>query len=161
MDRLEQAALLALLRDREGGWGLVAESVEGCGSALKVLEAEVGAGQADLFGPDASQQVEMRIEAALLAIDAWVAEGLTGDPVGRRVPLPSRHGPSAATLPALPGRVARSGPRRRAVVGTREPSEEGVQRASAIASGLAHRGVTLSVVWQRASTRLRTRLLLP
>lgn len=144
MDRREQAALLALLRDRKSGWGLVAESVEGCGSALKVLEAEVAAGQADLFGPDAQEQVEARLEAAAQAIEAWATEGLHLVTL-----LDDEYPAQLATVHQRPpfllyrGALAASDRTGVAVVGTRKPSPEGVERASAIASGLAERGVTV------------------
>lgn len=73
MDRLaEQAALLALLRDRRSGWSAVAEDVEGCGSAVKVLRAEVAhAGQVDLLAPEPAAEIQSRLDSAQAALQSW------------------------------------------------------------------------------------------
>ncbi|MGI8537634.1 MAG: DNA-processing protein DprA [Mycobacteriales bacterium] len=111
---------------------------------MKVLTAEVESGQGSLFGPDARQQVDTRLEAALRAIDTWAAEGL------ELVTLLDAEYPSQlATVHQRPpflfyrGILNVSDRTGVAVVGTRKPSVEGVERASAIAFGLADRGVTV------------------
>src|SRR5699024_3990077 len=73
--RTEQAALLALLRDRRDGWSAVADDVEICGSAYELLvEGRPGA-QGELFG--AEQAPTERLDAALAAIERWEAAGLS------------------------------------------------------------------------------------
>ena len=65
MDRLiEQAALLALLRDRKAGWSLVADEVEERESALEVLrrgDLQMPI-QGELFGPDTSTDAEQMLD---------------------------------------------------------------------------------------------------
>ncbi|MHB1739758.1 MAG: DNA-processing protein DprA [Actinomycetes bacterium] len=146
MDQLtEQAALLALLRERRSGWGVVADDVESCGSALAVLEREArGAGQGDLLTQEDPGNPEQRLQAARNAIADWKAQGLElvtllddGYPaqlltIHQRPPFLFHRG---RLDPTDAGGVA--------VVGTRTPSGRGVDRAASIAAGLARRGVTV------------------
>lgn len=146
MDRLaEQAALLALLHDRRSGWGAVAEDVEGCGSAIKVLRAEVEhAGQVDLLAPDPDEQTQSRLDAARAALQRWTELGLN------LVTLLDAEYPSQLmTVHQRPpflfyrGHLEERDARGVAIVGTRKPSVAGASRASTIAAGLAERGVTV------------------
>ena len=146
MDRLtEQAALLALLRERRGGWGVVADDVESCGSALTVLEREaLGTGQGDLFTQDGPGTLEQRVQAARKAILNWQAQGLELVTL-----LDDDYPAQLLTIHQRPpflfyrGRLDRADAGGVAVVGTRTPSDRGVGQATSIAAGLARRGVTV------------------
>ncbi|MHB1615508.1 MAG: DNA-processing protein DprA [Actinomycetes bacterium] len=146
MDQLtEQAALLALLRERRSGWGVVADDVESCGSALAVLEKEaLGAGQGDLLAQDAPGSLERRLQAARKAIADWKAQGLELVTL-----LDDDYPAQLLTIHQRPpflfhrGRLDPADAGGVAVVGTRTPSGRGVDQATGIAAGLAHRGVTV------------------
>lgn len=143
MDRItEQAALLALLRDRRRGWNAVADRVEACGSAYEVLlhEENGDSGQAALF-TDASAVTE-RLDTARAEIVEWSNAGI------HLVTLLDDEYPSQLlTIHQRPpflfyrGTLEPDDACGVAVVGTRRPSEEGASRGFEIASGLAGRGV--------------------
>jgi DNA processing protein len=139
MDRMtEQAALLALLRDRRSGWAAVADAVEACGSAHEVFINGTPGTQGDLFGGDRDEQ----LEAARAAIQGWAADGmnlvtlLDDDYPGQLLTIHQRP-------PFLfyRGKLHADDAGGVAVVGTRHPSPEGVRKARDIAEGLAHQGV--------------------
>ena len=141
MDRVtEQAALLALLRHRTGGWGAIADSVEAGGSAYEVLVNGEPGEQGELFrdGPTPDE----RIEVSRTAIKEWEAEGihlvtlLDHDYPGQLLTIHQRP-------PFLfyRGKLDTADAGGVAVVGTRKPSSTGREKASEIASGLARRGV--------------------
>jgi len=142
VDRLtEQAALLALLRDRKSGWAQIADDVESCGSAYKVLIAEP-AGQGDLFA--GSPTVAEKLDASRVAIGTWHSEGM------QLVTLLDEDYPAQLlTIHERPpflffrGRLDPRDGFGVAVVGTRRPSPDGVRRAEEIAAGLAARGTTV------------------
>ena len=146
VDRLtEQAALLALLRDRKSGWGLVADEVEGWGSSLKVLEHEISTdGQGDLLAPDPASEVQRRLDATREAIGTWRAQGLELVTV-----LDPKYPGQLLTIHQRPPFLFYRGALRAAdasgvaVVGTRKPSARGVQQARELAGGLATRGVAV------------------
>lgn len=138
--RTEQAALLALLRDRRDGWSAVADDVEICGSAYELLVEGRPGTQGELFG--AERAPTERLDAALTAIDRWEAAGLSlvtlldEDYPGQLLTIHQRP-------PFLfyQGTLSAEDADGVAVVGTRRPSEAGLQKAADIASGLAHRDV--------------------
>jgi DNA processing protein len=147
MDRLtEQAALLALLRDRKAGWSLVADEVEACGSALEVLRhgsLQVPA-QGELFEPDASTDADLLLEASRAQLEEWVAADL------HLVTLLDADYPAhLLTIHQRPpflfyqGQLDQGDARSVAVVGTRKPTEAGLRRAHDIAAGLARQGTTV------------------
>lgn len=139
MDRVtEQAALLALLRERSSGWNAVADAVEACGSAHHVLTNGEPGTQGELFGQDPAAA----LEAARSAIAEWAAEGM------RLVTLLDEDYPGQLlTIHQRPpfllyrGTLDAGDAGGVAVVGTRQPSAEGARRAADIAGGLAGRGV--------------------
>lgn len=143
--RTEQAALIALLRDRKSGWGQVAEDVESAGSALKVLEASArGSGQAELFEADVDSAIESALNDARRDIDQWADEGM------RLVTLLDEdYPPQLLTIHQRPPFLLHRGqldPRDStgvAIVGTRKPSDRGRATARTIAQGLADRDVTV------------------
>ncbi len=155
MDRLtEQAALLALLRNRKSGWGAVADAVEIHGSAVAVLMgAGQPQGQSELFADDDSHDSELALEQCRHEIEAWTRNGL------QLVTLLDPEYPShLLTIHQRPpflfyqGHLDPDDERSVAVVGTRKPSAEGLQRADDIAAGLARREQPSSAAWPREST---------
>lgn len=144
VDRLnEQAALIALLRARRTGWSDVADEVESCGSALAVLDATAPeVSQPELFGDDAPTDTEQRLDVAREQIGEWTAAGL-----GLVTLLDANYPPQLLTIHQRPpflfyrGRLDPGDAAGVAVVGTRKPSARGLRQATAIADGLARRGV--------------------
>ena len=141
----EQAALLALLRERRGGWAAVADDVESCGSAFAVLKAEAhGVGQGDLFPQNDPGSLEQRLQTARKAIWEWKAQGLKLISL-----LDDAYPAQLLTIHQRPpflfyrGRLEPTDAGGVAVVGTRNPSGRGLDQATGIAAGLAGRGVTV------------------
>src|SRR4051794_11157084 len=71
--RSEQAALLAILRQRQRGWGAIADEVESRGSALAVLR-EPPRGQVTLFSDAGEEDSDGRLAESRHAIEGWAAE---------------------------------------------------------------------------------------
>lgn len=138
--RTEQAALLALLRDRRSDWATVADAVEECGSAYTVLVHGRAGEQGELF--ETEQTPAERLDVELAAIEQWQAAGLSlvtlldDDYPGQLLTIHQRP-PFLFYRGTLDPNDADGV----AVVGTRKPSQEGLRKASDIAAGLAHRGV--------------------
>lgn len=147
MDRLtEQAALLAMLRNRKAGWGAVADEVEMRGSALAVLMggASQPSGQGELFSADDCLDRELALADCRREIGAWIRQGL------QLVTLLDAEYPAhLLTIHQRPpflfyqGHLDAGDERSVAVVGTRKPSAEGLRRADDIAAGLARQGTTV------------------
>ena len=146
MDKFrEQAALLALFRDRKSKWGVLADEIEACGSALKTLESSVcGTGQGELFTEEPGTRFEAELARARTAISQWAEEGM------RLVTLLDEDYPAQLlTIHQRPpfllyrGRLEPADAGGVAIVGTRKPTDLGLARASAIATGLAQRAVTV------------------
>lgn len=142
--RRERAALLALLRDRRSGWGVVADRVEEVGSAVEVLQAELVSGQGDLFAPEPENDLGLRITAVNEAMDGWAADGIA------LVTLLDEDYPAQLrTIHQRPpflfyrGSLNEADARGVAIVGTRNASDDGLARASKIAARLAMKGVTV------------------
>jgi DNA processing protein len=141
MDRMtEQAALLALLKDRRSGWNVVADTVEMCGSAYKVLMQGEPGEQAELFSEGPSP--DERLHAARAAIEQWLAEGtqlvtLLDDEYPSQLLTIHQRPPFLFYKGQLDERDAGGV----AVVGTRNPSEKGRRKAAEIATGLAAKNV--------------------
>lgn len=133
-----------MLRDPTASWAAVADDVEEAGSALAVLRERLATGQGDLLAADPDDDVDSRVARAVDAIESWSAEGMhlvtLLDPdypeqlrsIHQRPPFLLYRG---RLEPADAGGVA--------VVGTRNPSDDGRDRATEIARGLAERGVTV------------------
>lgn len=147
MDQLtEQAALLALLRDRKAGWSLVADEVEACGSALEVLRRgglQIPT-QGELFALDMSADAELLLEECRTHLQEWMMAGL------RLVTLLDADYPAhLLTIHQRPpflfyrGQLDPGDARSVAVVGTRKPTAAGLRRARDIASGLARKETTV------------------
>ena len=142
--RTEQAALLALFRDRKDKWGALADEIELCGSALTVLErgGRGPGGQGELFSEPSL--IADDVARAQADIDQWTDDGL------RLVTLlDPDYPPQLLTIHQRPpflfyrGRLDSHDAAGVAIVGTRKPTEQGLSRASAIATGLAERGVSV------------------
>jgi len=147
MSRLiEQAALLALLRDRKAGWSAVADEVEACGSALEVLKRgrPMASGQGELFTIDDDTDPEVLLAESRVRLQQWLAAGL--DLVTL---LDDDYPAHLLTIHQRPpflfyrGRLEDGDARSVAVVGTRKPTDAGLRRARAIATGLARKGTTV------------------
>jgi DNA processing protein len=137
---LERAALVALLRRGDRSWPELTDQAETVGSARDVLESALDAsGQAALF--DTAPAVDL--ESVAEEIAAWEREGM------RLVTILDEEYPLYLRLvhqrpPFLFMRGATlEDDLRVAVVGTRNPTPEGVSHARAIAGGLAERGVSV------------------
>ncbi|MDX6287740.1 MAG: processing protein [Frankiales bacterium] len=138
--QLEQAALLALLRDLKRGWGEVADAVEEAGSAYAVLDHQLNTGQVDLFA--SPEDLDVQLAATEKEIAQWTNEDM------RLVTLLDPDYPQQLRMihqrpPFLlyRGRLDPTDATGVAVVGTREATSQGIERAGEIASGLAERGV--------------------
>ena len=137
---LERAALVALLRRGDRSWPELTDQVETVGSAREVLESALDAsGQGALF--DTEPAVDLEAVAAEIA--AWEREGMRLVTIlDEDYPLYLRLVHQRPPFLFLRG-TALKDDLRVAVVGTRNPTPEGVAHARAIAGGLAERGVTV------------------
>lgn len=139
-DREEQRAFLALLLASPRRWTALAERVEEVGSAVDVLERD--ASQPDLWG-SGSGSAERLCEAERL-LDQWSKQG-----VGFASVVAVDYPAQLLTIHQRPPFVMWMGTRAPrdargvAVVGTRNPSAEGLARAGNLARELAERGVTV------------------
>lgn len=139
----ERAALIALFLDRKTGWGVLTDEIEACGSALQVLEARCRAAElGDLFAPVATEARDDQLKRAQEALDEWAAEEIQLVTL-----LDDDYPPQLLTIHQRPPFLLYRGhldPRDGssvAIVGTRNPSHAGTRRATAIATGVAERGV--------------------
>lgn len=137
---LERAALVALLRRGNRSWPELTDQVETVGSARDVLESALDAsGQGALFDTESA----VDLESIAAEIVAWEREGM------RLVTILDEDYPLCLRLvhQRPPFLFLRGNPvendLRVAVVGTRNPTPEGIAHARAIAGGLAERGVTV------------------
>lgn len=137
---LERAALVALLRRGDRPWPELTDQVETVGSARDVLESALDAsGQAALF--DTAPAVDLESIAAEIA--AWDREGMRLVTIlDEDYPLCLRLVHQRPPFLFLRGTHVEED-LRVAVVGTRNPTPEGIDHARAIAGGLAERGVTV------------------
>ncbi|WP_194904894.1 DNA-processing protein DprA [Catenulispora rubra] len=137
-DLREQAALIALLRRGGRNWQEIAGAVERAGSATRVLKDEPD-------GQDALFELEEQFDLSDIEdeITKWRGKGfgfltlLDADYPARLRMVHQRPPFLFANGTLAPDDLAV------AVVGTREPSPRGLSQASAIAEGLAQRGVTV------------------
>ena len=135
----ERAALVALLRTGRRPWVEYSELVEEQGSAtavlLQELEAEPG-GQTSLLPPD-TPAVESLLEQAHAELERWTAEGMqlisVLDP---DYPPNLRAVHDRPPMVFLAGRLTPQDGRGVAVIGARQATETGCQRAAAIARHL-------------------------
>lgn len=138
MTEPEAAAVVALLRVGRRPWPVYSELVENCGSAIPVLERELmqtGHHQTRLLPPHDQDEL---IEQAATDVVAWEADGInTLTVLDPAYPHNLRAVHDRPPLLFLAGRLERRDQRALAVIGSRTPSPESVERAEAIAEHLA------------------------
>ncbi len=142
--RVERAAIVALFRDRRSGWLEVADRVERAGSAVAVLEAAADGqdAQASLF--DVVSGTAAAVDRAAAEIEQWAGAGIRLVTI-----LDDEYPAQLLTIHQRPpfllyrGVLEEGDASGVAIVGTRQASESGLATASAIATGLAERGVTV------------------
>ncbi|GAC1442401.1 MAG: hypothetical protein NVSMB55_13020 [Mycobacteriales bacterium] len=143
-DRQETAALLALLRDRPKAWAEIADLVEERGSALAVLRSVTETGQIDLLGPSAEQQVDELLDRQTQALEGWQARGFgLVTLLSREFPAQLRTVHQRPPVLFYRGTLDPDDAHSVAVVGTRQPTDQGLHSAREMAAGLAARGVTV------------------
>jgi DNA processing protein len=134
----ETAAVVALLRVGRRPWPVYSEMVENGGSAIPVLQRELmqtDHHQTRLLPPHDQDEL---IEQAATDIAAWEAGGIkTLTVLDPAYPPHLRAVHDRPPLLFLAGRLERRDQRALAVIGSRNPSSEGVERAEAIADHLA------------------------
>jgi DNA processing protein len=139
----ENAAMVALLRAGGRPWQLYADLVEEAGSAHAVLERELAGEhrQTNLF----EAATEDPLPAAATEIESWEARGWHLHSVlDRGYPENLRGVHDRPPLIFVAGELSQRDARSIAVVGTRQPSPEGVDEASAIAEHLVASGYTVA-----------------
>jgi DNA processing protein len=145
MDLLETAALVALVRRGDRAWHHYADVVEATGSALAVLRGEVPDEQEPLTLFEKPESVEEPdLDAVIGEVEGWQREGMRVVSVlddGYPTNLRSVH--NRPPFLFVRGKLCPEDDRSIAVVGTRRASQEGLQRAEAVASGLAEAGFTV------------------
>lgn len=135
----ETAALVTLLRRGTMPWPEITDRVEQSGSALTLLDQ--GDGQPDQ--PALFPTPDEDMEPVIAELTAWQDEGLRllsvlDDDYPRRLRLVHGHPP----LLWARGLLVPDDPAV-AVIGTRNPTPQGVRLATDIAGGIASRGVTV------------------
>ena len=145
MNLVETAALIALVRSGDRAWHHVADVVESAGSAEAVLRGDVpeAAEPLTLFENEATSE-EPDLDAIVREIEAWQHEGiqiLTVLDAGYPTNLRSVH--NRPPFVFVQGGLRPDDDRSIAVVGTRQTSSEGLDRAARIAGGLADAGFTV------------------
>ena len=142
MDLLETAALVALVRRGDRAWHHYADVVEATGSALAVLRGEVPDEQEPLTLFEKPESLEEPdLEAVIAEVEGWQREGMRVVSVlddGYPTNLRSVH--NRPPFLFVRGELRPEDDRSIAVVGTRRASQEGLQRAEAVAGGLAEAG---------------------
>ena len=145
MDLLETAALVALVRRGDRAWHHYADVVEATGSALAVLRGEVPDEQEPLTLFEKPESVEEPdLDAVIAEVEGWQREGMRVVSVlddGYPTNLRSVH--NRPPFLFVRGELRPEDDRSIAVVGTRRASHEGLQRAEAVAGGLAEAGFTV------------------
>jgi DNA processing protein len=140
-DRIEAAALLALLRAGQRPWAEYADLVEEAGSAVAVLEREDTGEPATLFDAEPESPP---LEAVASEIGAWEAAGMRLHTVldpGYPENLRAVHDRPPFVFVA--GTLAAADRRAIAVVGARVASPHGVWAARAIAEHLVDQSYTV------------------
>jgi DNA processing protein len=145
MDLVETAALIALVRRGGRAWHHFADVVESTGSAVSVLRGDVpdDAEPLTLFERQTPAE-EPDLHAIAGEIEAWRREGiqiLTVLDAGYPTNLRSVH--NRPPFVFVRGELRSEDARSIAVVGTRQPSSEGLEQGARIAGGLADAGFTV------------------
>ncbi|MGW2400928.1 DNA-processing protein DprA [Kitasatospora sp. NPDC001664] len=138
--RLEQAALVALLRRGDRPWPQLTDQLEATGSALELLTSGADLhGQGELF----SLSPAADLDSVLEEITAWEARGIRLVTIlDNDYPLYLRLVHQRPPFVFMRG-TSLDDDLRVAVVGTRNPTPQGADHAYQIAHGLAERGVTV------------------
>lgn len=143
----ESAALVVLLRSGGKSWQAYAELVEAAGSAVAVLEREREereGGHASLFPGVDSPPTERLLSEAAADIEGWEAEGMTLVSVlDPEYPENLRIVHDRPPAIFVRGRPRPEDARSLAVIGTREPTSEGILAARALAGHLVDTGFTV------------------
>jgi DNA processing protein len=134
------AAVIALLRQPGARWQEIATDVAGEGDAVTVLERALG--QQDTLFPD-DTAVTAALEAAHRDLQTWHADG-----IGVHTPLDDTYPARLRDIREIPPIVFTRGTLADdrsavAVVGTRHPTDRGIDTAEKIATALAESGVTV------------------
>ena len=143
----EQAALLALVSHTNGEWYKTATLVEEVGSALRLVNGDYSL----LDETDAEVADELRqqvsseeVEEYARQISDWSASGLRLVTVlDASYPINLREVYNRPPFLFLRGELPSEDNRVIAVVGTRTPTDEGLEQARQLAGDLASRGVTV------------------
>jgi DNA processing protein len=141
-ERLRQrAAIVALLRLPKVSWPEVAAMVIERGDALGLLAERLGGDDGALFTLDASP--EALLDSATADLAGWTAEG-----IGVYACLDDSYPAQLRDIHQVPPLVFTRGHldadrRAVAVVGTRQPTPQGISTAETIARHLAEAGVTV------------------
>jgi DNA processing protein len=150
---VEQAALVALLREGRRPWQVYAELVEKAGSALRVLEIELERGDEsetlfDLESADDADNARVALSGALNAagaeLAAWRGDGIDVVSVlDLSYPVNLRGVHDRPPLLFVAGELLPADSRAIAVVGSRAPTADGIAEARHLAGDLADAGYTV------------------
>ncbi|MEV0394696.1 DNA-processing protein DprA [Polymorphospora rubra] len=137
---VERAALVALLRREGANWSQMALDVLDAGSATALLDQVTG--NPDTLFPDAETPGRL-IARARLELEGWEADGL-----GVHAYFQDSYPGQLRGIREMPPLLFTRGELRPdgraiAVVGTREASTEGLRIATAVATSLARREITV------------------
>lgn len=142
VDQTERAALVALFLNRRSGWGALTDEIELRGSAVDLLAEDALDPQPSLLAiPERAESV---IAEAAAAMRGWTDAGIQLVTV-----LDDEYPAQLRTIHQRPPFLFYLGTLRAedadgvAVVGTRKPTDRGIDQATEVAAGLAARGVTV------------------
>lgn len=131
-DAAERAALVLMLRGGGRSWQQYADMVEEAGSALAILDQELG------------MLARTGLEDAQAELDRWHATGLGFETVlDRTYPENLRGVHDRPPFVFVAGKLEPRDARSVAVIGTRRPTPQGVQTAGAVARHLVGAGYTV------------------
>lgn len=143
----ERAAVLALVGATKGEWHRTAALIEDAGSALRVVNREWA--EFEPFDVAVAEAMAARVESA----DVIRYEALVADYEKRGIhvvtvldaayPTNLRHVYNRPPFLFVRGELNEADNRAVAIVGTRSPSDAGLEQAARLSSGLATEGVTV------------------
>lgn len=147
---VENAAVVALLREGRRPWSVYAELVEETGSALRVLEQELEPDQSpgalfELEGPAAKVDISAQVDGAAAELSAWARNGIQlvsvlDESYPENLRAVYDHPPLLFVVGQLKPEDARSV----SVVGSRNATEDGLASAWALATELVAAGYTVA-----------------
>jgi DNA processing protein len=147
---VENAAVVALLREGRRPWPVYAELVEETGSALRVLEQELEPDQSpdalfELDAPAAKVDISAQVDGAAAELSAWARDGIQLVSVlDEDYPDNLRAVYDHPPLLFVAGELKPEDARSVSVVGSRNPTESGVASARALATELVAAGYTVT-----------------